>query len=72
MPLAAVVGGRIFCCHGGLSPELHSLDQIDRLPRPADVPRAGLCCDLLWADPEYVSVRRRIYIGSTNKGVSAM
>ncbi|KAK3928852.1 Serine/threonine-protein phosphatase PP1-beta, partial [Frankliniella fusca] len=54
MPLAAVVGGRIFCCHGGLSPDLHSLDQIDRLPRPADVPRQGLSCDLLWADPEYV------------------
>ncbi|XP_052121235.1 serine/threonine-protein phosphatase PP1-gamma catalytic subunit B-like [Frankliniella occidentalis] len=54
MPLAAVVGGRIFCCHGGLSPDLRSLEQINHLVRPADVPRDGLFCDLLWADPEYV------------------
>ncbi|XP_034234230.1 serine/threonine-protein phosphatase PP1-beta-like, partial [Thrips palmi] len=55
MPLAAVVGGRIFCCHGGLSPELRDLEQINMLPRPADVPRSGLFCDLLWSDPEYVA-----------------
>jgi len=38
--------------HGGLSPELKSLEQIKRLSRPADVPDTGLLCDLLWADPE--------------------
>ena len=38
--------------HGGLSPELKKLEQIKKLPRPADVPDAGLLCDLLWADPD--------------------
>ena len=38
--------------HGGLSPELKTLEQIKRLCRPADVPDTGLLCDLLWADPE--------------------
>ena len=38
--------------HGGLSPELKTLEQIKRLARPADVPDTGLLCDLLWADPE--------------------
>jgi len=38
--------------HGGLSPDLESLEQIKQIPRPADVPDAGLLCDLLWADPD--------------------
>ncbi|CAA2960860.1 Serine threonine- phosphatase PP1 isozyme 2, partial [Olea europaea subsp. europaea] len=37
--------------HGGLSPDLHDLDQIRILLRPTDVPRSGLLCDLLWSDP---------------------
>lgn len=52
LPISAVVGGRILCMHGGISPELKELDQIDKIKRPTDVPDDGLLCDLLWADPE--------------------
>ncbi|XP_003740351.2 serine/threonine-protein phosphatase PP1-beta [Galendromus occidentalis] len=52
LPVAAVIDEKIFCCHGGLSPELASLEQIRKLKRPAEVPDAGLLCDLLWSDPE--------------------
>mmetsp|Transcript_19865 Transcript_19865/g.68453 ORF Transcript_19865/g.68453 Transcript_19865/m.68453 type:complete len:360 (-) Transcript_19865:234-1313(-) len=52
MPVAAVVDGKIFCVHGGLSPELRSLDQISKLRRPTDVPDSGMMCDFLWADPD--------------------
>ena len=38
--------------HGGLSPELTSMDQIKRIMRPTDVPDTGLLCDLLWSDPD--------------------
>lgn len=52
LPVAAIVDDKIFCCHGGLSPALDSMDQIRRLVRPTDIPDAGLLCDLLWSDPE--------------------
>ncbi|XP_067123137.1 serine/threonine-protein phosphatase PP1-gamma catalytic subunit B-like isoform X1 [Centruroides vittatus] len=52
LPVAAIIEDKIFCCHGGLSPKLESLDQIRQLERPIDVPEEGLLCDLLWSDPE--------------------
>ncbi|KAF0301280.1 Serine/threonine-protein phosphatase PP1-gamma catalytic subunit B [Amphibalanus amphitrite] len=51
-PVAAIVDEKIFCCHGGLSPDLQSMEQIRRIPRPTDVPDQGLLCDLLWSDPD--------------------
>ncbi|KAL3463522.1 Metallo-dependent phosphatase-like protein [Aspergillus heterothallicus] len=51
LPIAAVVSGRIFCVHGGLSPSLSSLDDLRTITRPTDVPDEGLLCDLLWSDP---------------------
>ena len=49
---AAVIDEKIFCVHGGLSPELTRLEQIRRLARPTDVPDTGLLCDFLWSDPD--------------------
>lgn len=51
LPLAAVISERIFCVHGGLSPELKDLSQISRLSRPIRIPDQGLLADLVWADP---------------------
>jgi serine/threonine-protein phosphatase PP1 catalytic subunit len=52
MPIAAVVEDKIFCMHGGLSPDLDHLSNINDIVRPTDVPDEGLLCDLLWADPD--------------------
>lgn len=52
MPVAAVVEDKIFCMHGGISPELRQLGQVLDIPRPIDVPDEGLLCDLLWSDPD--------------------
>ena len=51
LPLAAIVTGKIFCVHGGLSPILNSMDEIRHVSRPTDVPDFGLINDLLWSDP---------------------
>jgi serine/threonine-protein phosphatase PP1 catalytic subunit len=50
LPLAAVVGGRILCVHGGLSPNLTALGNFRDIQRPLDLPRSGLAVDLLFAD----------------------
>ena len=47
-----IIDEKIFCCHGGLSPDLQSMEQIRRIMRPTDVPDTGLLCDLLWSDPD--------------------
>ncbi|KAK8792013.1 hypothetical protein WA158_005390 [Blastocystis sp. Blastoise] len=51
LPIAAIVGDKIFCVHGGLSPELKSLNSIASIQRPCSVPDDGLLADLLWSDP---------------------
>mmetsp|Transcript_44297 Transcript_44297/g.108775 ORF Transcript_44297/g.108775 Transcript_44297/m.108775 type:complete len:318 (+) Transcript_44297:96-1049(+) len=52
LPIAAIVDEKIFCTHGGLSPEHSTMEQIRRMMRPTDVPDQGLLCDLLWSDPD--------------------
>jgi serine/threonine-protein phosphatase PP1 catalytic subunit len=57
-PICAIINDRIFCTHGGISPELlepnASLDLINHLNREDlfDMEHPGLLCDLLWADPD--------------------
>ena len=41
MPCVAIIEDKIFCCHGGISPELLSLEQIHKIARPTDIPDAG-------------------------------
>ncbi|KAM5560786.1 serine/threonine-protein phosphatase PP1 [Rosa sericea] len=52
LPVAAIIDDKIFCMHGGLSPELETLDKLRAIQRPVDVPDQGLLCDILWSDPD--------------------
>lgn len=51
LPLAAVMNKQFLCIHGGLSPELHTLDDLKKIDRFREPPTQGLMCDILWADP---------------------
>ncbi len=61
LPVVALVDDKILCMHGGLSPDLHNLDQLRKIVRPTEVPdqgknnilyNLGLLCDILWSDPD--------------------
>jgi len=67
MPLAAVIGGRVFCVHGGLSPELQTLDSIASVSRPVDPAGDRVICDILWSDPDRVGAVGCRYFSTTVK-----
>ncbi|CEF62039.1 Serine/threonine-protein phosphatase PP1-beta catalytic subunit [Strongyloides ratti] len=52
LPLSGLIGGKILCMHGGISPKLTSLDTIRNIIRPiSSFTNKTLACDLVWSDP---------------------
>lgn len=50
LPISAVIHQHIFCVHGGVSPRLKSLQDIEQISLPLkDCPE--IVADLLWSDP---------------------
>ncbi|BAO38477.1 phosphoprotein phosphatase PP4 catalytic subunit [Kluyveromyces marxianus] len=54
LPLGAIVNNKVFCVHGGLSPDVLEINEIRAIDRKKEVPHEGAMCDLLWSDPEDV------------------
>ena len=52
LPIAAIIEGKIFCVHGGLSPLISTVDQIRLINRKQEIPHEGAYCDLMWSDPD--------------------
>lgn len=51
LPLAAILNTRFLCVHGGLSPEVQTVEEINLINRFREPPTSGPMCDLLWSDP---------------------
>ena len=52
LPIGAIINKKIFCIHGGLSPTIDTIDEIQNIDRKQEVPHDGAMCDLLWSDPD--------------------
>lgn len=51
LPISCLVNDKFLALHGGLSPELKTINDLKNLQRFQEPPRQGLFCDILWADP---------------------
>lgn len=46
-----MINGKFIAFHGGISPELKSLKDLNKINRFKEPPKSGLFCDILWSDP---------------------
>jgi diadenosine tetraphosphatase ApaH/serine/threonine PP2A family protein phosphatase len=52
LPIAALTDNNVFSIHGGLSPELTFVSDVQRVNRRKEIPETGLIADLTWSDPD--------------------
>lgn len=50
--LSVIIDDSIFCIHGGLSPNIQSIESIKVIDRYKEIPHEGPMADLVWSDPD--------------------
>jgi serine/threonine-protein phosphatase 2B catalytic subunit len=71
LSLAAVVDGRFFAVHGGISPATSCVQDIETINRFQEPPDSGPMCDLLWADPAPLTSAKSVHFSvNKNRGAS--
>lgn len=50
--LACIIDDKVFCVHGGLTPEIEYVDKIKEINRFQEIPHDGPMCNFMWSDPE--------------------
>jgi serine/threonine-protein phosphatase 2B catalytic subunit len=51
LPIGCIVNNRFLALHGGLSPDLKTIEDLNKIERNIEPPRSGIFCDILWSDP---------------------
>jgi serine/threonine-protein phosphatase 2B catalytic subunit len=72
LPLACLINDRFLAVHGGLSPDIKQLDDINKLNRFQEPPMFGPFCDIMWSDPidEKAGLLPSKYQFNANRGCS--
>jgi serine/threonine-protein phosphatase 6 catalytic subunit len=55
LPIAALIEGSVLCIHGGLSPEIKTIDQLRLINRVQEIPVSGAFSDIMWSDPDDIA-----------------
>ena len=51
LPIAALIDNEMFCVHGGITPDLQFVDQLNKINRVEEPADSSLLHDILWSDP---------------------
>ena len=51
LPISCLLNNKFLALHGGISPDLKKLKNLNELDRFMEPPKEGLFCDILWSDP---------------------
>ena len=72
LPIACLINDKFLAIHGGISPKISKIEDIEKINRFTEPPKTGPMCDMLWSDPcEKDEDAKTIgWIENTNRGCS--
>lgn len=70
LPLAAVLNRQIFAVHGGISPYIKNIKEINQINRFQEIQTEGPICDFVWADPSDQPNYQPNFVFNNERGVS--
>ena len=50
-PISCIINGKFITFHGGISPDLRNVKDLNKINRFKEPPVNGVFCDILWSDP---------------------
>jgi hypothetical protein len=67
-----IIDESVLCVHGGLSPDLKTLDQIRTIERNQEIPHKGAFCDILFLNHCYFTVCCTLFTLSGNDSIECI